>query len=103
MEEVRQKGVMAMQQGWKTRNENLREVVAGWPRAMSKKEFRNKVQALIDSPANLRQRKRKTHRPDSMINRLRSKGFVCFDSESKLWVNLCNSDGRFAGCRVGKS
>jgi hypothetical protein len=92
MEEVRQRGVAAMQQGWKTRNENLREVIETWPPTMSKKTFRAKVKELIDSPDNLRRRKRKTQRPDSMINRLRSKGFVIFNPDRKLWLNRCVPD-----------
>jgi hypothetical protein len=88
MEQARQKGVAAMLQGWKERNQNLRAVVATWPKSMSKSSFRARVQELIDSPDNLRARNHKTHRPDSMINRLRSNGFAVYNPSTKRWVNL---------------
>lgn len=85
MEEVRKTGVAAMQQGWITRNDNLRQALREWPTSMTKREFRQRVHELIKSPANLR---RKPHRINSMINRLRSKGFVRFNKETKTWINL---------------
>lgn len=86
MEEVRSLGVAAMQQAWATRNDNLRSALSAWPPYMSKKAFRIKVQELISSPDNLR---RKSHTSNSMINRLRSKGFVRFSKANKSWINLC--------------
>ncbi len=86
MEEVRSLGVAAMQQAWATRNDNLRSAVSAWPPYMSKKDFRIKVQELINSPDNLR---RKSHTTDSMINRIRNKGFFRFCKAAKCWVNLC--------------
>ena len=49
------------------------------------------VKELIDSPENLRRKKHRKHCVDSMINRLRNKGFVKFNSDTKFWHNLCRS------------
>jgi hypothetical protein len=84
MEEVRSLGVAAMQQAWATRNDNLRLAVSAWPPYMSKKDFRIKVQELINSPDNLR---RKSLTADSMINRLRNNHFFKFCKDTKTWVN----------------
>lgn len=91
MEQTRQKGVTCMQQTWVTRNNNLKEALTAWPPIMSKKEFRRLVKELIDSPENLRRKKHRKHCVDSMINRLRNKGFVKFNSDTKFWHNLCRS------------
>ena len=86
MEEVRIKGVVAMQQAWAERNYNLQSALSLWPTCMSKKDFRFKVKELISSPDNLRS---KSHTTESMINRLRKKGFFRFCKTTKCWVNLC--------------
>lgn len=99
MEEVRSLGVAAMQQAWAIRNHNLRTAVSAWPPSMSKNDFRFKVQELIHNPDNLR---KKAHRPDSMINRLRRNGLVCFDADAKLWVNLCIAMGGTTDSSDGK-
>ena len=86
------KGVIAMQQSWKDRNRNLCLFVSEWPKQMSKKEFRTRVQELIDSPDNLRHKARKPYSADSLINRLKNNGFVRFSADSKKWLNLCAKD-----------
>jgi len=89
MEQARQRGVLAMQQNWKERNENLGMKVAPWPRKMSKADFKERVQALIDSPENLRSRKHSPQRHESMVHRLRINGFVKYDRNKRVWINLC--------------
>lgn len=89
MELVRQKGVSAMQHTWKERNENLGKALAPWPRKMRKPEFKERVQALIDSPQNLRTRRNSPHQIQSMIDRLKINGFVKYNKKKKVWVNLC--------------
>ena len=89
MEQVRQRGVKAMQLSWELRNENLGKAVAPWPRKMTKPEFKERIQALIDSPQNLRTRRNSPHQIQSMIDRLKINGFVKYDRKRKVWINLC--------------
>lgn len=89
MEQARQRGVSVMQQNWKERNENLGMAIAPWPRRMCKTDFKERVQALIDSPNNLRSRKNSPQRYESMVYRLRINGFVKYDRKKKVWINLC--------------